>query len=41
VIATVGLRTHMPSMPPELWVASSAARWVCSLLVAAFELLVG
>ncbi len=40
-VYVVGILSHKPSMPVELWVATGAALWVGSLLFAAFGLFVG
>jgi ABC-2 type transport system permease protein len=40
-VYVVGILTHKPSMPVELWVATGAALWIGSLLFAAFGLFVG
>ena len=40
-VYVVGLLTHKPTMPVEIWVATGAALWIGSLLFAAFGLFVG
>jgi ABC-2 type transport system permease protein len=41
VVYVVGLLTHKPSMPAEVWVVTALAVWVGSLLFAAFGLFLG
>jgi len=40
-VYAVGILSHKPSMPVDLWVATAAALWVGSLLFAAFGLFIG